>query len=290
MKVLNFGSLNIDFVYQVDHIVCPGETISSSCVGSYPGGKGLNQSIALSRAGINVYHAGFIGADGIWLENLLQENGVNTEFVTQLSVPTGSAFIQVDSSGQNSIVLYGGANQGNSISLCDTVLSRFTAGDVLLLQNEVNCIEYLITTAHEKGITVVLNPSPLDNMLLSCNLSLVDLFIMNLHEGMALTGEKDADSVIEKAHTLFPNANVVVTLGSKGAIALFEGRKIYQHAYPVEAVDTTGAGDTFTGFFLATLVSGQSVEFSLDIASKAAAKSVAHKGAAVSIPYLAELS
>ena len=108
MKILNFGSVNIDFTYRVPHFVRPGETLAATSVTRNAGGKGFNQSVALARAGCDVYHAGHIGEDGFFLVDLCRNYGVHTDFLTKVSTPTGNAIIQVDGSGANCILLYGG--------------------------------------------------------------------------------------------------------------------------------------------------------------------------------------
>ena len=163
MKVLSFGSLNIDYVYKVDHFVQKGETLSSKSLNVFSGGKGLNQSIALAKAGVETYHAGAIGEDGKFLLEILEEAGVDTSCVKILSDErTGNAIIQNDEDGDNCILLYGGANQAITKAQVDAVLSRFDAGDYLVLQNEINELPYMMTKAHEKGMKIVLNPSPMN--------------------------------------------------------------------------------------------------------------------------------
>lgn len=163
MKVLNFGSLNIDFVYRLEHIAHPGETISSYNLEIFPGGKGLNQSVALARAGADVYHAGMIGEDGEFLRDICRKSGVNTDNIKQIEIRTGNAIIQVADSGDNCIVLYPGANREITTDFIDSVLSVFGKDDVLLLQNEINLVDYLIDASKKKGMKVILNPSPFDD-------------------------------------------------------------------------------------------------------------------------------
>ena len=134
MKVLNFGSLNIDYTYQVDHFVRAGETMSSESLQVFSGGKGLNQSIALSKAGADVWHAGAVGAgDGDFLIEQMKKAGVHTELIEHLDGQTGHAIIQKDPAGQNCILLYGGANQRITKEMVDRVLTQFEADDFLIL-------------------------------------------------------------------------------------------------------------------------------------------------------------
>lgn len=286
MKVLNFGSLNIDYVYSVDHFVHKGETLSSDALNVFSGGKGLNQSIAMSKAGLKVFHAGAIGAGGEFLEEVLKEAGVDTKFLYKSpEVPTGNAIIQNDKEGDNCIILFGGANQAITKNMVDKVLAEFGRGDWLVLQNEISEIPYIVTKAHEKEMKIVLNPSPINERIFDIDLNFVDCFILNEIEAQALTGEKAEKAVLlDKLTKHFPEAEIVLTLGEKGSIYSRDGIVVEQKAYRVTAVDTTAAGDTFTGYYLAGKRKGVSIKESLDIGAKASAMAVSTKGAAQSIP------
>jgi len=288
LKILNFGSLNLDYVYSVDHIVLPGETISSKNLEVFCGGKGLNQSIALARAGVEVYHAGSIGADGQPLLDMCKENGVDTTYIRTVDDRSGNAIIQVDRTGQNSIILFGGANQRNDFSYIDHVLSHFTAGDWILLQNEVNELSYMIDAAAKKQMIIALNPSPYNKIIDSCNLENVCLFIMNEIEGEMLTGKTNPVEIITAMYTKYPKANTVLTVGENGAYYYDGDKTHYREAEKAVVVDTTAAGDTFTGYFIAELT--RKSKNALETANLAASISVSKKGAASSIPRKDELS
>lgn len=284
MAILNFGSLNIDCVCAVEHIVQPGQTIDSHSFTRFPGGKGMNQSLALARAGGQVYHAGMIGADGEFLRTLLTESGADCTWLKTVPGSSGTAFIQVDQNGQNSIVLVGGANRANTPEYCDQVLSHFRESDLLLLQNEINEIPYLVEQAYQKGIPIVLNPSPMNDGVLACDLSKISLFIMNEDEGCRITGQTEPEAILEQMHARFPSAQVVLTLGAQGSLYSFQGKRIHQPAYRVTAVDTTGAGDTFTGYLLAGMARGEDMTQCMKEAAMASAIAVTRQGAASSIP------
>ena len=289
MKVLNYGSLNIDHVYQVEQIVQPGQTIDSYGVNVFPGGKGMNQSIAIARAGCRVYHAGNIGADGQFMKELLEEAGADCTWLRTVEVGTGSTFIQVDANGQNCIVLNGGANRANSKEYVDQVLADFGEGDLVLLQNEINEVGYIIEKAHEKGMIVVVNPSPMNEKILACDLKKVSMFMMNEDEGMAITGKQEPADILAAMTEMYPNAQTVLTLGSKGSVYQGNGRTIEQKAFRVKAVDTTAAGDTFTGYLLAGMARGEDMAKCLEEGAKASAIAVTRPGATTSIPVLAEV-
>lgn len=285
MKILNFGSLNIDYVYSVEHFVQKGETLSSDMLNVYSGGKGLNQSIALSRAGLPVYHAGMIGEDGTFLENMLKDAGVNTQFLYKSSeVRTGNAIIQNDKNGDNCILLYGGANQAITKDMIDQVLANFEAGDWLVLQNEICEIPYIVEQAHHKGMKIMLNPSPMNDRIYELCLDYIDVFILNEVEAQGLVGATDdVQKLQSKLKEKFPNAEIVLTLGEKGSMYLGE-ESVQQEIYSVETVDTTAAGDTFTGYYLAGRLQEMSVKETLNMAAAASAIAVSKRGAAPSIP------
>ncbi|MGN0275098.1 MAG: ribokinase [Chordicoccus sp.] len=289
MKVLCFGSLNLDHVYRVHSIVRPGETISSLGVETHCGGKGLNQSIALAKAGAPVWHAGAVGDDGQMLVRRLQDAGVHTNLIEHLDGPNGSCVIQVDDRGQNSIVLFGGTNQRITETYVDEVFSHFEKGDLVLLQNEISCLPYILGKAASKQMTIILNPSPMTRELMATDLSAVSLFILNEVEGGDLTGETDPDRILDALASRFPGAEAVLTLGGSGSCFRGNGETIRQEAYPVQAVDTTAAGDTFTGYFIADYYASGDAKHALDLASRASAIAVTRPGAADSIPLRADV-
>ena len=289
MKVLNFGSLNLDYVYQVESILIPGETQASKSRQIFCGGKGLNQSIALAKAGIPVYHAGLIGEGGEPLLEVCKENGVNTEFIRQIPGPCGHTVIQVDRNGQNCILLFGGSNRSMTKEFVDSVLDSFDEGDIILLQNEINELDYIIDRAYEKKMMIILNPSPFDSALEKCNLSKISLFLMNEIEGFQITGEKEPDRILAKVKELYPKAKVVLTLGGDGSVYQDETGIYRQGIFKVKTVDTTAAGDTFTGYFISSVIDGMPVQDGLKLAAKASAIAVSRPGATASIPVRSEV-
>lgn len=290
MKILNLGSLNIDRVYNVHKFVAAGETISAEKFGIFLGGKGFNQSIAIARAGGEVYHAGAVGTDGEGLISLLEEEKVHLDYLRQVKGPSGHAVIQVDDTGQNSIIVYAGANGAVDQAYIDEVLGHFDQGDLLLLQNEVSNVGYAILKAHEKGMKVAFNPSPITPDLFKYPLGLVDFFILNELEGKALTGEKEYEAILDAMSAAYPNSVSVLTVGEDGVIYRDHRRQLECGIYKVSVMDTTAAGDTFCGYFLAGLSQGRSIEEILKNASMASAIAVSRKGASPSIPTFKEVN
>ena len=287
-KVLNFGSLNLDHVYQVSHFVQPGETLRAVSQTSNAGGKGLSQSIALVKAGTKIYHAGCIGIGGERLERVLQEYGVDTTFLFPVNQIQGNAVIQVTPSGDNSIVLFGGSNQCISEEQINRTLAAFGEGDFLVLQNEINNLPKIIEKARAKGMTIFLNPSPCDNRLDQVDFDQLDWLLVNEIEAEQLTGESTPTAVWQNVHRRYPNLSLLLTRGSQGSFAFrINGddlEKEAQKAYRVKAIDTTGAGDTYTGFFISSLIQNLPLTECMRRASMAAAISVTRNGAAQSIP------
>ena len=285
MRVLSFGSLNIDYVYRVPRFVTAGETLASFSLDTFNGGKGLNQSIAMARAGLPVCHAGAVGPDGAFLLEELTAAGVDVANVIRMEdIRTGHAIIQRDPSGDNCILLFGGANQKVTEVQIGRVLSRFTKEDVLVLQNEISGLSCLIEKAREKGMYIVLNPSPMDESLPDL-LPGVDLLILNEIEAAQIIGEElPPEELGKRLRVRYPSLAVVLTVGAEGAFFLSDSVILHEPARETEVADTTAAGDTFTGYFLAGYLKDRDPARALRYAAAAAAIAVSREGAAPSIP------
>ena len=289
MRIINFGSINLDFVYQVEHFVQPGETMKALSFERFAGGKGFNQSIALARAGSPPNHIGQVGEDGRGLVEQLQHEDVDISRIEVVDGPTGHAIIQVDPSGENNIIVYGGANRELSPSRLEEACSTLGSDDWVLIQNEINGIEKIIRLASERGSRIIFNPSPMEADLLELPLEKVDTFLINRSEGEALSGESTPERILQELKLRFPEATLVLTLGAQGVLYSNNREEIQVDAHPVDAIDTTGAGDTFAGYFLASLCQGSAPEQALQRACRAAALCVSRSGAAASFPNQAEI-
>ncbi len=289
-QVLNLGSLNVDRVFRVSHLVRPGETIGSRSLREFAGGKGANQSIALARAGVRVAHCGSVGPDGQWLLETLAADGVDTRMISTSSLPTGQAMIQVADDGQNAIVLLGGANREITSAQIDAALDRCNASRVVLTQNETSGVPYLIEQASRRGFSVVFNPAPCTADVLDYPLTQVALLMLNESEGELISGSSSPEGMLTALRQRLPTIEVVLTLGSAGAIYAGHQGTIRVPAAPAQVVDTTAAGDTFIGYFLASRIAGMSIEQALRTACRAAAICVGRTGAIDSIPHRAEVS
>lgn len=289
MKVLNFGSLNLDYVYQVDHFVQPGETLHAMSQVVNCGGKGLNQSIALARAGANVYHAGCVGVGGERLIQKLEANHVDVTYIERVEELQGNAIIQVDKSGENSILLFGGSNQVIRSEQIAKVLTDFGEGDYIILQNETSCLKEMISYAVQKKMKIVFNPSPFEESLRDLDYGAVSWLLVNEVEAAQISGEAQPEAAWRVMHKKFPSLNMVITMGSAGAVCYMPEEVFVQPAYKVETVDTTAAGDTFTGYFLASIMMGKPLPVCMERAARASAISVQRHGAADSIPETEEV-
>lgn len=284
MKILNFGSCNIDYVYSMDHIVRVGETLSTYKLETFEGGKGLNQSIAIARAGAKVYHAGCVGQDGKMLTDLLSKSGVDLTYMKTVEGKNGHAIIQVSAKGENSIFLYGGSNEMVTEEFVDEVLSDFSEGDIILLQNEISSVPYIIDRAYEKKTCIVFNPSPFTDEIKKIDIGKLSYVLLNEVEASEFSGKDDPEASLSYFETNYPDLKVILTLGSKGCIYQENGTRYRQYAFKTNAVDTTAAGDTFTGYFVAGICHGIDTAHNLKLASAAAAITVSRMGAAPSIP------
>lgn len=289
MKVLNFGSMNIDNVYYLDRFVEPGETLHVDTLEINPGGKGLNQSIAVARSGVEVYHVCTYGEGGELLIEYLRTNGVDTRHIEKDTSIQGHAIVQVNRDGENCIIVYRGSNfRMNHTMICD-VLDQFDSSTYVLLQNEINDVSFIIQEAHKRGMKVVLNPSPINDIIHSLDFACIDWLILNQIEAQSLTGKFDYYEALDYFKAKFPNMGIVLTLGSQGSICVHRNQRYMQPAIKVDVKDSTGAGDTFTGYFVSGLCEGLSLDVNLERATLASGISVSRLGAAPSIPELSEV-
>jgi len=284
MKILNFGSINKDFFYSVNDFVRPGETISSNRYDIKIGGKGLNQSVGISKAGAKVYHAGIINKEDTFIIDKLKSWKINCDNILLSDNPTGHAIIQVNKKGENSIIIHGGANHDFNLKSIKSILSKFETGDVLLLQNEINNIDEIIDRAHYKKMKIIFNPAPFNNDILKYDLNKINTLILNQSEGEGLSNEKIPDKILKVLNNNFKNTEIILTLGEKGSLYSYKDELIKIRANDVKTVDTTGAGDTFIGYYVAGFASKMNKKDNLNRASEAAALTTIKLGGAESIP------
>ena len=290
MKIYNLGSLNIDYVYSVEHFVSAGETLSSGKMEVFPGGKGLNQSVALARAGANVIHGGLLGDGGEFLKEKMLTSGVDVSRLERTDGSNGHAIIQVNKEGQNCILLHSGSNYKIDRQYIEKFLTDAKENDNLVLQNEISSLDIIFETAEQKKLNIAFNPSPLKDNIKQLPLSKVKWFFCNEIEGEALFGSSDTDIMKDNFLKMYPDSVLILTLGSRGSMYISSDKSFFQPSFKVKAVDTTAAGDTFTGYFLSAVNRGESAEKAMEIASKASSVTVSRKGASDSIPYFAELN
>lgn len=289
MKVINFGSLNVDYVYKVDHFLQPGETCATLKREVCSGGKGLNQSVALAKADVPTYHAGYAGSDGKFLVELMKEKGVMTDYIRNSEESNGHAIIQVDKSGQNCILLYPGTNHLLTEEYIEEVLASAEKEDVVLVQNETNLVGEIIKRAAQKGLRVAMNAAPMGEEVRSYPLEKLSWLFVNEIEGGMLSKETDLDKILETLNKNYPETEIVLTLGGDGVAVTGPDGSCRCSAFHVKPVDTTAAGDTFTGFYLEGRLNGKDMETSAKWASAASAIAIQRPGAADSIPSAVEV-
>lgn len=284
MAIINFGSVNIDHVYQVDHFVQPGETIASSHYQQLLGGKGANQSIALAQAGADVRHIGCVHQNDAGFKQTLIKYGVDCRHLSCGETPSGHAIIQVTPSGENAIVLFGGANQTITADSVRKALADTTSADWVLTQNETSCIDEVLQQAKAKQLKVAFNPAPMSASVKDLPLDCVDLLIVNETEAAQITGIEGEDDIIAHFQQQWPNTEVIMTLGKRGVVMLRKSGRIDVPAFVVDAIDTTAAGDTFIGYFLSAYCNHTDAKQALTRGCAASAIAVTREGAAQSIP------
>ena len=283
MAIWNLGSINVDVVYSVPHIPAPGETLASTGRDIFLGGKGANMSVAAARAAARINHIGAVGADGRWTVERLLEYGVDTRYITEVDAETAQAIIMVDPQGENAIVLHPSANHQIPLATLEGALSEAQKGDWLVFQNETNLQQVAARIGRKMGLRVAYAAAPFSAEAVQRVLENLDFLILNKVEAeqlRAATGKVPQDLGV---------ADVIVTLGGAGAKWFGAKGEVYIPAIPVTPVDTTGAGDTFTGYVLAGLDRGLPMEQALALASKAGALMVTRHGTADVIPDLAEV-
>lgn len=288
----NFGSINLDHVYRVPHLVRPGETLASHDYRVGLGGKGANQSLAMARAGGHLAHWGRLGRQDAWVRDMLAHAGVDTAPIELVDEPSGHAIIQVDDQGENAILLFPGANHGVREPTLDQWLTTARPGDWLLAQNECNALPCLLERARDQGLRIAFNPAPMTPAVATLPLEACELLFVNRGEAAQLVGLAEpspADALLDALARRLPATGTLLTLGREGAWFQGPGERLFQPPLPVVAVDTTAAGDTFIGYYLAALQAELAVRDCLARASTAAALAVTRLGAADSIPTLAEV-
>lgn len=290
-RIITLGSLNLDFTYQLPKPLEVGETLSSLSYRCGAGGKGANQSIAAARAGAEVFHAGRIGSDGTLLRRTLAESGVKLDFLEEVETPTGHAVVLINDAGDNSIVLYGGANRTIDDAFIDRVVAAACPGDILLLQNEVSDIGYAMKAGKKAQMRIAFNFAPFDPKLApELPLSLCDYLFLNRIEAGGIAGKSDVEEILETLARRYPETELVLTLGPEGAVALTPaGQRFHADSPRVKVVETTAAGDTFIGYYLAAVLDGFDTGRALERACRAAALCCSRAGAAESIPTRADL-
>ncbi len=290
MQIINFGSINVDRTYRVKRFPMVGETIQTSAFFCGCGGKGLNQSIAARRAGASVIHAGAIGNGGKAMEEELQRNGVDTSRLIHVDSEQGHAVILVDDEGNNEIIIHQGSNGMIGEKEVREILQTIREPALVVLQNEIPCAHSIIDQAFDRGHIVVFNASPVDEeVLVSVDFSHIHWLLINEVEGNQLTGSSDPDTILRRLRQRVPKINIVLTLGTEGSVCQYGEEQFSCGSFEVPVVDTTGAGDAFTGYFLAGLAEGEHPRDAMIRASLAAGISVTRPGASSSVPQREEV-
>lgn len=291
MSVFVIGSLNIDTIYDVQHFVKPGETLSCSSVEQFPGGKGLNQAIAAARAGSQVRMAGCIGQDGLFLKETLEAEGIDTSMIRiDPDLPSGRAVVQRNPEGENCILLSRGSNHAITEEMIEEWLENAKPNDYLLLQNEISSLDKLLSLAKKKKLNVLFNPAPMSDNIKKMKFGFLDCLIVNENEARDLLEEdRDHSEFILPLLYDILGCPVLMTRGGQGADYFSDSQRWFIPVFPADVKDTTGAGDTFTGVFAACRDQGMNVMDALTRAAAAASICTEKSGAAQASPFMDEV-
>ncbi len=283
--ILNFGSINIDYVYRLKTLPQAGETLSCQGFARYLGGKGINQSIAIARAGGAVKHIGAVGADGAFALAQIADMGLDTNDIRVTDTATGHAVICLDKQGENHIIIHAGANAELTENQINSALDanananpQTPKAEWVVIQNETNLTEYIAKSAKQRGLSLAYSAAPFDATACQTILPYLDILAVNETEATALSHAMQTPITELKIPTL------LITKGAKGAELWQNGACISVKGLPVKAIDTVGAGDTFFGSFIARLQNGTPPQEALEYATTAAALQCTTKGAATAIP------
>lgn len=278
MTIYNLGSINIDHVYRLHHLPQPGETLSAESLKLGLGGKGANQSVAAARAGAKVVHLGAISASDDWVIAQLEASDIDTSRIARLpDQPTGHAIIMVDDTAENSIIILAGANHEIPCEMLAEAMATIGPDDLLIMQNETNQQMEAARIARAAGARVLYSAAPFELEALEAVLPYISIIALNSVEAAGLFAAMGED---------IPVDGLLITHGAKGAEYrdLKTGKVSRQAAFAVTAVDTTGAGDCFAGWFAAELDRHETLPIALRHASAAAAVQVTGQGAADAMP------
>jgi len=296
-KIIVVGSSNMDMIVKTHHIPAPGETVLSGSFFMSPGGKGANQAVAIARLGGDVIFISKLGNDifGTQFTQLFNEEGIDTSYlIADEDNPSGVALITVDRKGENSIVVASGANANLSIADIEPALNEIAAADILLVQLEIpmETVNHVVEYAASKGKKIILNPAPA-NTLSAELLRKIDILTPNMTEAGILANMNVTNLASAKKAALAicqqGVKNVIVTMGSLGALLCQKGECSLFPGKQVVTIDTTGAGDVFNGALAVAIAEGKDLETAVIFANEIAAISVTRLGAQSAIPKRSEI-
>ena len=296
-KICVIGSLNMDLVVNVDEMPKKGQTLIGSAFKEVPGGKGANQAVAMARLGADIRMIGKVGKDsfGETLINQLKSDKVNTKYIHREDCASGVAMITVDKNAENSIVVAPGANFKVLEKDIDKCIEAIDESDIVVLQLEtpINTIKYALQKSKELGKYTILNPAPAVKLEDSI-IENVDLLTPNETELEILSGVKiESEDDIKKAANVLIEKGVkelIVTLGSKGSLYINKDNTKLKKSYKVEAIDTTAAGDSYTGALAVAFAQDKDIDEAMDFASKVGALAVTKEGAQSSLPTMEDVN
>lgn len=286
MKVLNFGSMHLDHVYRISKLLKSGDSAFTKSLETLPGGKGVNQSIAIKRAGVDVIHAGNIGNDGELIYYTLLKEGINVDYVKRSNEVCGHAIIHRSDEKEHTIVVHSGASKMITMDYIDEVFRDFEKEDILLVQGELNHTDYIIKSAVEKGMKCFFYPAPFLEEFKAYDLSEIETLIIHENDICTLTGIEEEEKAV--AYYLKKNnSNLLVISMNKGLLYYDKKRKETKHTnITMDSHCRTYASDVLIGYFIAGIVQNLPIKEILEKAASAKKIAMKDKNILFTIPYI----
>lgn len=287
VNILNFGKLSVEHIYSATNIDFSKNITEIGALQTFAGGRGLNISVALSRAGFTKnHHAGIVGADGEFLRDALKNSGVNTSNIKIVDEATAHSIILLITNTEHKKFSFGGTNLNITKSFADAVLSKFTEEDILIIDDGISNYEYIIGEAQQMGMKIFFAP---ENTTINIDLSLLHHIFISEEQAITISGESKREEIIKYFKEKHPALRVLIDFSDNGFLYINKTQTLFQPAYKGEKVDTTAGFDTFIGYFIALVSKNKKIGEVLRLSSAARTLSVAKRGAAITIPYENEI-
>lgn len=283
VNILNFGTLYAECIYTVGNLDFSDDTLEIESSQTFAGGRGLNISVALSRAGISkIFHAGYVGASSEFLREALKNSGVNTANLKLVDKPSAHSIVLLEDETRSKKLYFKGVNNEVSLEFAETVLNRFSCEDILIIDDGVSNFEYIIGMAHEKNMKIFIAP---ENPVINLDLNLIDYIFINEIQAKNISKRESRQDIVKFFKSNYPLLCVVINFGKNGYVCIAKKQTLFQSSLKKEHIDFTASFDAFIGYFIACVLRGKKLQYTLLLSAASLAICSAKKGSAFSIPY-----